>query len=91
VSNPWRSFAGVRDGKPSDLAVRVPRVSEDLVNGLLWWFTERATVGLVVRDGTVVEAPPYARRWAKGRAALELYREGERNEAVTVAWIPEGS
>jgi hypothetical protein len=67
----------------------VPRVAEGLANGLIWWSAERATVGLVVRDGTVVEAPPYARRWAEGRAARELYRKGERSEAVTVAWIPE--
>lgn len=42
------------------------------MNGLLWWSSDRATVGLVVRDGVVVEAPPYARKWALGRTLAEL-------------------
>ncbi|WP_433220557.1 hypothetical protein [Microtetraspora malaysiensis] len=63
-------------------------MQDDLGNGLIWWSTGRATVGLVVRDGVVVEAPPYARRWAQGREAGEIYREGDRRAGVTVAWIP---
>ncbi len=62
----------------------------DLVDGLIWWSTTRATVGLIVRGGRVAEAPPYARGWAVGRDAGELYRRGERQKGVTVAWIPEG-
>lgn len=42
------------------------------MNGLLWWSSDRATVGLIVRRGVVVDAPPYARRWALGRKVAEL-------------------
>ena len=38
-----------------------PVVDDDLKDGLIWWSTDRATVGLVVRDGVVVETAPYAR------------------------------
>jgi hypothetical protein len=65
-----------------------PGVVEDLENGLIWWSTERATVGLVVRDGVVVETAPYARRWAQGRDAREIYRKGERQEGVALVWVP---
>jgi len=51
--------------------------------GLLVW----STLGLVVKDGIVVDAPPYARRWALGRSARELWREG-RERGVDVTWIP---
>jgi hypothetical protein len=33
------------------------------------------SVGLVVLDGVVVECAPYARRWAYGRAARDVWRE----------------
>ncbi|MEU1394108.1 MULTISPECIES: hypothetical protein [unclassified Nonomuraea] len=60
----------------------------DLRNGLIWWSTRRATVGLVVRDGVVVESAPYARRWAQGRDAREIYRKGASQKGVTLAWVP---
>ncbi|WP_067173592.1 hypothetical protein [Microtetraspora niveoalba] len=63
-------------------------MGDDLRNGLIWWSTHRATVGLVVRDGVVVESAPYARRWARGRDAGEIYRRGDRQKGVTVVWIP---
>jgi hypothetical protein len=31
-------------------------------DGLIWYSTPRATVGLVVRAGVVVDGRPYARR-----------------------------
>ncbi|MFG2071478.1 hypothetical protein [Nonomuraea maritima] len=36
-------------------------MDDDLKNGLIWWSTHRATAGLIVRDGVVVESAPYAR------------------------------
>ncbi|MDP9841099.1 hypothetical protein [Streptosporangium lutulentum] len=63
-------------------------MNDDLKNGLIWWSTHRATVGLVVRDGIVVESAPYARRWAQGRDAREIYRKGEQQKGVTLAWVP---
>ncbi|WP_062431136.1 hypothetical protein [Herbidospora daliensis] len=57
-------------------------------DGLIWWSTEKATFGLVVRDGVVVEAAPYARRWAHGRPAEELLEKGRRSKGVSVEWIP---
>ncbi len=58
-------------------------------DGLIWWSTEKATVGLVVRDGVVVEAAPYARRWAQGRRAEEIFARAREDGAVSVRWIPE--
>jgi hypothetical protein len=65
-----------------------PVVDDDLKNGLIWWSTHRATIGLVVRDGVVVEYAPYARRWAQGRDAREIYRKGQQQKGVTLAWVP---
>lgn len=55
--------------------------------GLLIWSTPGVTLGLVVRDGIVVDAPPYARKWALGRSARELWHEA-RVRGVDVVWIP---
>ncbi len=55
-------------------------------SGLICWSTPRATVGLVVRDGVVVETPPYARRWAQGRDARELWFGGVA-KGVRLAWV----
>ncbi|GAB1824420.1 hypothetical protein [Herbidospora sp. RD11066] len=58
-------------------------------DGLIWWSTEKATFGLVVRGGVVVEAAPYARRWAQGRKAEEIFVKAGQNASVSVRWIPE--
>lgn len=59
-------------------------------NGVLWWSTKVATVGLVVQGGIVVDAPPHARRWAMGRPAQSLISQARRfRDHVTLAWIPE--
>lgn len=42
------------------------------MNGLLCVTHPRYTVGLIVKDGVVVEAPPYARKWTLGRTVLEV-------------------
>ncbi len=55
--------------------------------GLMWVSTPAATVGLVVRDGLVVDCPPYAYRWAKGRDARQVWRDAARRGADLV-WLP---
>jgi hypothetical protein len=55
-------------------------------SGLVWVSTSKVTVGLVVENGVVVDAPPYARRWALGRRLAEVWpipRSG-----MTVKWLP---
>ena len=39
---------------------------------VMWCSGPRATFGLIVRDGVVIEAAPYARRWCQGRNAVEI-------------------
>lgn len=39
------------------------------MDGLLYWSTDRATVGLIIKRGVVVDAPPYAHRWVGRRVA----------------------
>jgi hypothetical protein len=63
-------------------------VADDLPDGLIWWSTPRATVGLIVRGGVIVETAPYARRWAHGRSARDTYQRGLRQKGVTVVWVP---
>jgi hypothetical protein len=63
-----------------------PPVSD--ASGLIVYSTPRATVGLIVRDGRVVDCPPYARKWAMGRDARELWRDGKRKGAQLV-WLPD--
>lgn len=57
------------------------------MDGLIWWSTPKATVGLVVQDDVVVDGPPYARKWALGRNASQLWREGAAR-GVRLSWIP---
>ena len=60
-----------------------------LDDGVIWWSTPRATCGLVVADGRVVECAPYLRRWALGRDAAELWTRQARRGADLV-WLPSG-
>jgi hypothetical protein len=64
-----------------------------MADGLIWYSTPRYTVGLSVRAGRVVEAPPVARRWAMGRDARDLWRELARQRAtqrgVRLEWLPD--
>ena len=55
-------------------------------DGLIFWSTKTATVGLLVRDGVVVDCPPYARNWALNKDARELWREGKR-KGVDLQWL----
>lgn len=47
------------------------------------------TVGLVVAGGVVVDCPPYANGWARGRDARELWRR-ERRGGADLVWVPGG-
>ncbi len=57
-------------------------------DGMIWCSTRAATVGLVVAGATVVDCPPYARRWALGRDARQVWREQSRAGADLV-WLPD--
>ena len=59
------------------------------VDGVIWWSTRAATVGLVVAGGVVVDCPPYARRWAYDKPARELWDRAKRTPGTQVRWIPE--
>jgi hypothetical protein len=60
------------------------------VSGLIVWSTAGATVGLIVEDGVVTDAPPYARRWAMGRSAYDIWRIGKQR-GVSLTWIERGA
>lgn len=59
----------------------------NLPNGLIYCSTRTATVGLVVRGGVIVDCPPYANHWARGRDAREVWRAATRR-GVRLVWIP---
>lgn len=56
-------------------------------DGMIWWSTPRATVGLIVRNAVVIDCPPYARRWALGHDARALWRQGI-HQGADLVWIP---
>jgi hypothetical protein len=61
-------------------------------DGMIWHSTPRATVGLVVKDGVVVEpCAPYARPWALGKDGRALWRAAaqRRLHGVLVEWLPD--
>ncbi len=58
------------------------------MNWMIWWSTPKATVGLIVRGGYVVDCPPYARRWTLGRPIGELLDQAVRT-GVTLHWLPD--
>jgi hypothetical protein len=59
-----------------------------MADGLIWWSTPHATVGLLVRDGRVVDASPFARR-AVGRDARQVWRLAVR-AGGDLGWLPAG-
>lgn len=59
------------------------------ISGLIWCSTRKATVGLVVYDGAVVDCPPYARRWAHGRNARAVWRQ-QAKAGADLVWLPDG-
>lgn len=59
-------------------------------SGLIVWSTPGGiTVGLIVTDGVITDVPPYARRWALGRDARDIWRQGKAR-GVHLDWIPKG-
>jgi hypothetical protein len=56
-------------------------------SGLIWYSAPRATVGMVVEDGQVVDAAPYARSWAMGRTAQQIWEQGAAAGAQ-LRWLP---
>jgi hypothetical protein len=60
------------------------------VSGLIVWSTSGGiSVCLIVTDGVITDVPPYARRWALGQPASEIWRQG-RDRGVHLTWIPRG-
>lgn len=57
-------------------------------NGLIRAVLPKATVGLIVADGKVVDAAPYVRRTTIGRDARDVWREFAR-QAVDLQWLPD--
>lgn len=57
-------------------------------DGVIWCSTRKATVGLVVADGRVVDCPPYARRRALGKDARQVWRDQTRAGA-DLEWLPD--
>jgi hypothetical protein len=57
------------------------------VNGLIYMSTARFTVGLIVVNGMVIDAAPYARKWTLGRQAAQVWRDARRRGA-RVVWLP---
>jgi len=58
------------------------------MDGLLCVSHPRYTVGLVVENGIVIEAPPYARRWTLGRTVLEVTEAA--GPQAKYAWMEDG-
>jgi hypothetical protein len=58
------------------------------MNGMIWCSTPHATVGLIVGDSVVTACPPYARRWALGRPAAEVWQDAQRHGAI-LRWLPD--
>lgn len=55
-------------------------------SGLIFVVLPRATCGLVVADGRIIDAPPYLRRTI-GRDARQVWRELHR-QARHIDWLP---
>jgi hypothetical protein len=55
---------------------------------MIWISNYRFTVGLIVRDGIVVDAPPLARSWSLGRLARQVWNDAKSRNGNTVRWIP---
>ena len=58
------------------------------MNGLIYLSTPRFTVGLIVKNGVVVQAPPITRRWALGMTVQEVWSRCQR-EGNVLKWVPD--
>jgi hypothetical protein len=57
------------------------------IDGIIYFSTPTFTVGLIVKDKVIVDGPPFARNWAVGRPAQEIWDQGKARGA-TVLWLP---
>lgn len=57
------------------------------MNGILYIVFARATVGLIVRAGTIVDAPPYCRGLV-GRD-VRVVAATLKSRARSIRWIPD--
>lgn len=55
--------------------------------GLIYAVLPRATVGLSIAEGRVVDAPPYVRRM-RGMDARQAWRDLAR-QAIRLEWLPD--
>lgn len=57
------------------------------IDGIIYYSAPTFTVGLMVKDQVIVDGPPYARNWAVGHRAREIW---DRGKALghTVLWLP---
>jgi hypothetical protein len=59
-------------------------------DGTIWLSTRTATVGLVVKEGRVVDGPPYAYRCGYVRRdARQLWRDLHGRPGYRLAWLPD--
>jgi hypothetical protein len=59
-------------------------------DGAIWLSTPIATVGLVVKDGVVVDGPPYARSCGYlNRDARQLWRQLHSKPGYLLDWLPD--
>lgn len=70
------------------LSIRAGPTKRIARNGVAVEVPQYATVGLVVRDAVVVDCAPYARRWALGRDARQVWRAAHRRGA-DLRWLPD--
>lgn len=63
-----------------------PPHSTGPASGLIYCVLRKATVGLVVHDGVIVDVPPYLRR-LKGADARRTWRELAK-QAERLEWLP---
>lgn len=56
--------------------------------GMIYLSTPSFTVGLIVKDGIVTEAPPIARLWTLHQDARDVWRRSARHGARLV-WLPD--
>lgn len=66
--------------------MRVQGVTVD-IDGMIYYSAPTFTIGLMVKEGVIVDGPPYARKWAIGRRAREIWNQGKAR-GHTVLWLP---
>lgn len=57
------------------------------IDGMIYYSAPTFTIGLMVKDRIIVDGPPYARKWAVGRPAHEIWSRGKAL-GHTLLWLP---